>query len=1210
MRRYAVLCVLLSLVLCARASAQEEQERTIFKIGAFDNSSEEFAPSANAPVVYTVTTGRPQNWVGTQQAVVPGKAGAAGVARKIQFELQPAPQGMYRLRLGLILKTARAPVVQVDVNGHRGWFHQPLETYREGNSEGAILPQYSIGTMTVDVPRAFLRAGRNEIALTAVTDELSTAMPGGDTTDHAVLTYDAVELVHTRATNERGAGVASGITGARATPTVFYRREGGRLSEIVSVLVSWRGLVPQGTVTLTLPSGWTRTQTLAPQGREFGEQRLEFSVPEFAANTNVKLSVRANGHVHDVAQMLTPARKWTVYMVPHEHLDVGYSDFQSKLAELHSRIINEALDMNAAHPEFRFTLDGFWQARHFLEGRSQAETERFQRAVRERKIIVPAQHSVILTGFPTGEALIRSFYGARRFNREAGGPWDTANITDVPSYSWSYASILAASGLKYFAAAANADRGPTLMLGDLHRRSPFWWEGPDGARVLMWYSRHYHQIGSQFGLPTHVANGYEGLSSFLRVYERPDYAASAVMMHGSQWENTSLYPQQAALVKQWNATFAYPALRYSGFGEALEKISAETERAGAKLPVVRGDGGPYWEDGIASDAYHAAMERETERRAVSAEKLGVIASLVDPRYRPARSALDCMWENIALMDEHTWGWGRSITEPHSEDTTRELATKRLYGVTARGCTEYLLERGMTAIAGRIQTSPRALVVFNTLNWTRDGWVEFDLQKTRELFDLEGGRIVNFDVLEDHPAYQRIRFLARGVPPVGYKTYDVRDKAAPQGGATANNATTAAAATTNHATTAAATTATAAGATAPSAVAARPGASAAATRSNVVENQFYRVTLDPQSGGVRGIYDKGLGRELVDQSGPYRFNQYVYVTGGDNPPTFTQLLTYRRHLPLAQLEPRAAGEGRLVSVTKTPSGHSALLESRGVNTPRIMSEIILFDHEKRIEIVNRVSKQTIYKKEAAYFAFPLNLRAPEFKYEVQNGVVRPARDMMPGAGLEWFSAQNWVSAGDAGAEVSLVSTDSFLWTFGDIVRGTWPTEFKPKSSTVFSYVMNNYWGTNYIAAQGGDFTFRYALTSAAKLDAAALSRMGWEQTTPLERTLVKSQDKAAPTVNPLPAPRMSFLETSDPNVLLSAWKHAEEGEGTVLRFIELGGARAGVRVSSPLFGSFMRHTCNAVEDCGRTGARGDGGFNFETAPRQILTFKLTAPQLKL
>jgi hypothetical protein len=1169
--------MLLLLFSCVSVSAQE---RTVFKIGVFDNSSEEFAPAASSPVVYVVATGEPQKWVGTQQAVVPGRAGAGDAARKIQFELQSAPQGLYRLRLGLILKTARAPVVQVDVNGHRGWFHQPVETYREGNSEGAILPQYSIGELNIDVPTTFLRAGQNEIALTAVTDELSTAMPGGETTDFAVLTYDALELVNTPAAATGAAG-APGVTRARATPTVFYRREGGRLSEVVSVLVSWRELSPlEGTVTLSLPgSGWTRTQPLAAPGRDFGEQRLEFTVPEFAANTNVKVAVRANGHVHDVAQMLTPARKWTVYMVPHEHLDVGYSDFQTKLAELHSRIINEALDMNAEHPEFRFTLDGYWQARHFLEGRSEAERQKFYRAVGERKIIVPAQHSVILTGFPTGEALIRSFYGARRLNREAGGAWNTANITDVPSYSWSYASILAASGLKYFAAAANADRGPTLMLGDLHRRSPFWWEGPDGARVLMWYSRHYHQIGSEFGLPTHVANGYEGLPSFLRVYERPDYPAKAVMLHGSQWENTSLYPQQAALVKGWNSLFAYPELRYSGFGEALEKISAEAEQSGAKLPVVRGDGGPYWEDGIASDAYHAAMERETERRAVSAEKLGVVASLVDPRYRPSRSALDCMWENIALMDEHTWGWGRSITEPHSEDSTRELATKRQYGVAARACTEYLSERGMTAIAGRIKTSSRALVVFNTLNWPRDGWVEFDLQKTRELFDLETQQVVGFEALEDHPAYQRIRFMARGVPAVGYKSYDVRDKAAPSTSGGTDGAPTAAAAVATQA------------------------------NANVIENKFYRVTLDPVSGGVRSIYDKAVGRELVDQSAPYRFNQYVYVTGGDNPPAFTQLLTYRRHLPFAQLEPYGAYGGRVVSVTKTPTGVSARLESRGVNTPRIATEIILFDNEKRIEIVNRVSKEMIYKKEAAYFAFPLALgRDPEFKYEVQNGVVRPRRDMMPGAGLEWFSAQNWVSAGDAGAEVGLVSTDSFLWTFGDIVRGTWPTEFKPKGSTVFSYVMNNYWGTNYIAAQGGDFTFRYAVTSAPKLDAAAMSRTGWEQTTPLERTLVKSQDKAAPTENPLPASRMSFLETGNSSVLLSAWKHAEEGEGTVLRFIELGGGAGErrVEVSSPLFGAFLKSVCNAVEDCdgAQSAAGSSGGFNFNPSPRQILTFKLT------
>ncbi|HEX8285885.1 MAG TPA: glycoside hydrolase family 38 C-terminal domain-containing protein [Pyrinomonadaceae bacterium] len=1162
MRSHFVLGIILSSVLSVCAAAQG---RAVWRIGAFDNSQEDLGPASGAAKVFDVATSRAADWPGAQQAVVPSRADAAA-AHKIRFDLGAVDQSVYRLRLGLIYKTARAPVVQVEVNGRRGWFYQPLETYREGNSEGAILPQYSIGALEIDVPAEFLRQGGNEISLLAVADPLSTALPGGETTDHAVLIYDALELVALK-----GEAAAPGVTGAAATPTVFFKREGGRLKEVVSVLVSWRGLAPRGSVTLTLP-GWSDTQALAAAGREFGEQRLEFDAPEFAARARATVNVKANGRDYKFDQTVSPARKWTVYMVPHEHLDVGYSDFQTKLAELHSRVIGEALDLNAAHPEFRFTLDGYWQARHFLEGRTEAEKRKLYDAVRDRKIFVPAQHSVILTGFPTGEALIRSFYGARRLTREAGGPWDAANITDVPSYSWAYASILAASGLKYFAAAANADRGPSLMLGDLHRRSPFYWEGPDGSRVVMWYSRHYHQIGSQFGLPTQVANGYEGLPSFLRVYERPDYAPRSVMLHGSQWENTSLQPSQAALAEQWNATFAYPELRFAGFGEALGKIAAEAE---GKLPVVRGDGGPMWEDGIASDAYHAALERETERRAVSAEKLGTIASLVDPRYRPSREALDCVWENIALMGEHTWGWGRSVTEPHSEDSTRELAYKRFYAVNGRYCAEYLLDRSMTAIAGRVDTPSRALLVFNTLNWPRRGWVEFDLQKTRELYDPEGKQVVPFDVLEDHPAYQRVRFVGEA-PAVGYKTYVVRDKAAATATAAAN---------------------------------AQPSDTrsnaATAPQTGIIENRFYRVTLDPATGSVRGIHDKELNRELVDANAPYRFNQYVYVTGGDNPP-FTQLLTYRRHLPFAKLQEHAAGEGRLVSVTKTTAGVSARLESRGVNTPKISTEIILHDGEKKIEFVNRVTKETVYKKEAAYFAFPVAARSPEFRYEVQNGVVNPARDMMPGAGLEWFSAQNWVSAGGEGAEVGLVGVDSFLWTFGDIVRGTWPTKFEPKGSTAFAYVMNNYWGTNYVAAQGGDFTFRYALTSARRLDPAAMSRMGWAETTRLESTLVKSQDRAAAPPDMLPAGGMSFMQTSDAGVLLSAWKQAEDGAGTVLRFIELtGGARREVRVASPLFGASAVRTCNAVEDCGErpaTNAAG-GGFAFAAGPRQIQTFKL-------
>ena len=221
--------------------------------------------------------------------------------------------------------------------------------------------------------------------------------------------------------------------------------------------------------------------------------------------------------------------------------------------------------------------------------------------------------------------------------------------------------------------------------------------------------------------------------------------------------------------------------------------------------------------------------------------------------------------------------------------------------------------------------------------------------------------------------------------------------------------------------------------------------------------------------------------------------------------------------------------------KTPTGSRALLESGAPNTPRVSTEVVLFDDAKKIEINCRVRKETVYKKEGVYFAFPVAVRNPQFHFDVQSAVVNPAKDMIPGAGLEWFSSQNWASAGDDALTVAIVNHDSFLWTFGDIVRGTWPKEFKPAGPALFSYVMNNYWNTNYVAAQGGEFTFRYVLTSARALDRAAVSRLGWEETTPLERTLVKSQDQTYPARKTLPAAQSSFLAVDNPSVLLSAWK---------------------------------------------------------------------------
>ena len=94
----------------------------------------------------------------------------------------------------------------------------------------------------------------------------------------------------------------------------------------------------------------------------------------------------------------------------------------------------------------------------------------------------------------------------------------------------------------------------------------------------------------------------------------------------------------------------------------------------------------------------------------------------------------------------------------------------------------------------------------------------------------------------------------------------------------------------------------------------------------------------------------------------------------------------------------------------------------------------------------------------------------------------------------------------GISAAVIPVDAPLVTFGDINRGLWPEKFEPKSSTIFSYALNNYWHTNFPRVQSGEFTFRYVITSGAELDPAHLSRLGRESLTPLEIGELGRNDK--------------------------------------------------------------------------------------------------------
>ena len=177
----------------------------------------------------------------------------------------------------------------------------------------------------------------------------------------------------------------------------------------------------------------------------------------------------AGGSSPPIKATLVAQRKWTIFVVPHTHLDVGYTDYQGKVAETQARVLTQAANLIHEYPDFRFSMDGSWNLEQFLDTRPEAKQKEILDLIRSGKMAMPVQYCNLLTGYASLETLYQSLYESKRLSTRYGLPFEYANITDVPTYSGSYPSVLAASGVKYWVAASNNDRAPSLLLRSLER---------------------------------------------------------------------------------------------------------------------------------------------------------------------------------------------------------------------------------------------------------------------------------------------------------------------------------------------------------------------------------------------------------------------------------------------------------------------------------------------------------------------------------------------------------------------------------------------------------------------------------------------------------------------------------------------------------------------------------------------------------------------
>jgi alpha-mannosidase len=936
----------------------------------------------------------------------------------IVFGLKAAPTaGQCTLNCDLLDTHSRTPPeLRITVNGQN--FSQRVPA---GAGDASVFGRADQGKehkFELAFPATLLRAGTNEIALTTLSgswvlyDWIGLASPPG------------LELAEVKGT----------VLGAVSSPPMLVERE-GQLRQTVRLAIRHFGDETPAKVHVDGAEPVSLTLRTASQSFEVAVAAVEKETP-----VTVRVEVPGQAPATQ-AITLKPVRKWVVYLLPHSHVDIGYTHVQTDVERAQWKYLEMAIETaqksadNPPGSRFKWNVEVLWAVDSYLKQATPEKRQEFIDAVKAGQVGLQALYGNELTGLCRPEELLRLMSCAQRVSQICGTPITSAMITDVPGYTWGTVPAMAHCGVKYFSIGPNGgDRiGHTIAAwGD----KPFWWLGPNGKdKVLVWMTgTGYYQV---FQSP-------QRLLDYLTRLGDGGYPYDCVQVRHCLGDNGAPDVNFPAKVKEWNAQYAYPKLVIATTDEMFRDLE---QRYGDKLPTAQGDFTPYWEDGAASSAQETILNRAAADRLIQAETL---FALFRPQAYPAAD-FEQAWRNVILYDEHTWGAHNSISQPDHPFVKSQWAIKQAFALDGDKQSRHLLDAALTA-RGEPVLAPPNVNVIDVLNTTSLGipWGLVTVPKewssagdaVRMSPDQKTPRLaqrLTTGELVFRPCWGPLRcqrfYIAAGTPP------------APK----------------------------------------EPGAQAEGvmlTSARSALGVALQLRLNEQTGAIASLtYD---GHEYVDPQAPTALNDYWYLPGSD-------LKGLQRNGPV-----------KIAVKERGPLIASLVVESEAPGCRKLTREYRVHALRNYVEIINTVDKLPVRAKEGVHFGFGFNVPDGVVRMDVAWAVVRPETDQIPGACKNWFTVQRWVDVSNKDRGITWLTPDAPLVEVGGVTANligslpdprAWRDHLEP-SQTIYSWAMNNHWHTNYKADQEGPTVFRYLLWPHGSQEPQRAARVALECSQPL------------------------------------------------------------------------------------------------------------------
>jgi alpha-mannosidase len=316
----------------------------------------------------------------------------------------------------------------------------------------------------------------------------------------------------------------------------------------------------------------------------------------------------------------------------------------------------------------------------------------------------------------------------------------------------------------------------------------------------------------------------------------------------------------------------------------------------------------------------------------------------------------------------------------------------------------------------------------------------------------------------------------------------------------------------------------------------PFPDAATIASNRIESALYRVDLGV-GGQLSSAYDKTAGLEMSGTG----LNDFG-----------------------------SGASGGLVAENVGPV--SVTLRRDVSGTPARRVRVTLVKDVDRIAIEDEILQNVTVN---SFYRYNVNLPAPQIRFEEVGAIARPGLaaqggDFLAGGRNDAMTLNHFVNFAGASYNVTLSNWDAFVMRVGNSTI----TAFDLPTSEVSVLGVGNPSNSN-TTDQGGDTYFRnrFALRGAS----GAYSGSQAMKTSLAHQNPLQTRALARNQAGPLSAPTASFLSLSAPNVVITAFKPAEDpNQGIVVRLWEMDGSATDFTIDASAFSPPAAYQASLIE----------------------------------